>query len=164
MLMHGLDDLRYRDCPGMRETLQQWCQAEKTIAMSVGDIDRGEVLTARNDPIHQSLRLLGREKGVRENGVALTVDERRGIRHPHQFFLACRQIPSETRALYREYIPLKIIVSSVGCTHRQLLCWFTAEWLRGHLLIPARALVTQVAIHSGFAAANSDTANVSLLL
>src|ERR1700720_3622759 len=123
MLMHGLDDLRYRDCPGMRETLQQWCEAEKMIAMSMGDIDRGEVLTARNDPIHQSLRLLGREKGVRENGVALTVDERRGIRHPHQFFLACRQIPSETRALYREYIPMKIIVSSVGCTHRQLLCW-----------------------------------------
>src|SRR5437879_11470372 len=109
MLMHGLDDLRYRDCPGMRETLQQWCEAEKMIAMSVGDIDRGEVLTARNDPIHQSLRLLGREKSVRENGVALTVDERRGIRHPHQFLLAGWQIASETRALYREYIPLKIV-------------------------------------------------------
>src|SRR6202022_2979282 len=117
MLMHGLDDLRYRDCPGMRETLQQWCDAEKMIAMSMGDIDRGEVLTARNDPIHQSLRLLGSKKGVHENGVALTVDERRGICHPHQFFLAGRQIATETRTLYRKYIPMKIIVSECRLHH-----------------------------------------------
>src|ERR1700738_4956905 len=87
------------------------------IAGSVGDIDRGEILAARDDPIRQSLRLLGRKKGVHENGVALTVDERRGICHPHQFFLACWQIASETGTLYREYIPLKIIVSERHLRH-----------------------------------------------
>src|SRR5258708_10066913 len=137
MLMHGLDDLGCRDRPCARETLQKRCKAKEMIAMAVGDIDRGEVLAARDDPIQQSLRLLGREKGVHENGVALTVDERRRICHPHQFFLAGWQIATETRALYREYIPLKTIVSSVGCTHRQVL-WLVVRhsqcrsaWARG---------------------------------
>jgi hypothetical protein len=58
---------------GARVTLQKRCEAEEMIAVSVGDIDRGEVLAARVDPIQQGLRLLGREKGVHENGVALTL-------------------------------------------------------------------------------------------
>ena len=93
------------------------------IAISVGDIDLGQVLPARDDPIQQRLRLLGREKGVHENGVAFTADEGRRIRHPHQLFLAGRQIASKARTLYRKYIPSKISGSSVGCTHRHLLCW-----------------------------------------
>ncbi len=58
------------------------------IAVSVGDIDGYEVLATRDDPIQESLRLPGLKKGVHENGVALTVDKRRRIRDPHQFFLA----------------------------------------------------------------------------
>jgi hypothetical protein len=46
----------------MRKTLQQWCEAEKMIAMRVGDVNCGEVLAARDDPVQQSLRLLDREK------------------------------------------------------------------------------------------------------
>ena len=92
------------------------------IAISVGDIDLGQVLPARDDPIQQRLRLLGREKGVHENGVALTVDECRRVRHPHQRFLAGWQIASKAWALYRKYIPLKVSASSVSCTHRQVLC------------------------------------------
>src|SRR5882672_97042 len=106
--MHGLHDLGCRDGPGMRETLQQWCEAEKMIAMSVGDVNCGEVLAARDDPAQQSLRLLDREKSVHEDGVAFTVDERRRIRHPHQFFLAGWQLASEARALYRKHVPVKI--------------------------------------------------------
>src|SRR6202022_4434091 len=121
--MHGLDDLGCRDRPCARETLQKRCQAKEMIAVPVSDVNRGEVLAARDDPIQQSLRLLGREKRVHENGVALTVDECRRIRHPHQFFLAGWQIAAEARPLYRKYIPLKSSVSSVGCPHRQLLCW-----------------------------------------
>src|SRR6266404_8955679 len=71
MLMHGLDDLGCRDRPCARETLQKRCQAKEMIAVPVGDVNRGEVLAARDDPIQQSLRLLRREKGVHENGVAL---------------------------------------------------------------------------------------------
>src|ERR1700726_5177707 len=108
MLMHSLDDLGCRDRPSARETLQKRCQAKEMIAVPVGDVNRGEVLAARDDPIQQILRLLRREKGVHENGVALTGDEGRRIRHPHQFFLTGGQIAYEAWALYREHIPLKI--------------------------------------------------------
>src|ERR1700736_3252851 len=125
MLMHSLDDLGCRDRPCARETLQKRCQAKEMIAVSVGDIDRSEVLAACDDPIQQSLRLLRREKGVHENGVALTADECRRIRHPPQFFLAGWQIANEARALYREYIPLKISFRSVDCIHRRVLFWLS---------------------------------------
>src|SRR5467141_3421868 len=107
--------------PG-KSARQKRCKAEEMIAVPVGDIDRDEVLAARDDPIQQRLRLLSRKKGVHENGVALTVDECRRIRHPHQLFFAGGQIASKARALYRKHIPLKILVSCVGCTHRQVLC------------------------------------------
>jgi hypothetical protein len=91
------------------------------IAVPVGDVNGGEVLAARDDPIQQSLRLLRREKGIHENGVALAADECRRIRHPHQFFLARRQIANEARALYREYIPLKISFR----IHCRVLFWLS---------------------------------------
>ena len=69
----------------------------------------------------KSLRLVRREKGVHENGVALTADECRRIRHPHQFFLAGWQIANEARALYREYIPLKISLR----IHCRVLFWLS---------------------------------------
>src|SRR5208282_1688909 len=125
MLMHGLDDLGCRDRPCARETLQKRCQAKEMIAVPVGDVNGGEVPAARDDPIQQSLRLLRREKGVHENGVTLTADECRRIRHPHQFFLAGWQIANEARALYREYIPLKISFRSVDCIHRRVLFWLS---------------------------------------
>src|ERR1700726_1918958 len=118
--MHGLDDLGCRDCPGMRETPQQRCEAEKMIAMSVGDVNCGEVLAARDDPVQQSLRLLDCEKGVHENSVALAVDERRRIRHPHQLFLAGWQITSKAGAPYCEHIPAQASVSTFSCSHHCL--------------------------------------------
>src|ERR1700681_268138 len=121
MLMHGLDDLGCRDRPCARETLQKRCQAKEMIAVAVGDVNGGEVLAARDDPIPQSLRLLRREKGVHENGVALTADEGRRIRHPHKFFLPGWQIANEARALYRENIPLKISFR----VHCRVLFWLS---------------------------------------
>src|SRR6266404_2543409 len=93
MLMHGLDDLGCRDRPCARETLQKRCQAKEMIAVPVGDV----------------------------NGVALTADECRRICHPHQFFLAGRQIANEARTLYREYIPLKISFR----IHCRVLFWLS---------------------------------------
>src|SRR5882757_5815435 len=136
MLMHGLDDLGCRDRPCARETLQKRCQAKEMIAVPVGDVNGGEVLAARDDPIQQSLRLLRREKGVHENGVALTADECRRIRHPHQFFLAGRQIANKAGALYREYIPLKIsfrihcrVLSGCQTFAISELAWAEALWI-----------------------------------
>src|SRR6266852_1291823 len=118
--MHGLHDLGCRDCPGMRETRQQGCEAEKMIAMSVGDVDCGEVLPARDDPAQQSLRLLDREKSIHEDGISLAAYERRRICHPHQLFLTGWQITSEARARYCEYIPAQAGVSGFSCSHRGL--------------------------------------------
>src|ERR1700736_2106629 len=101
----------------MRKMLQQWCEAEKMIAMCVGDVNRGEVLTARHDPAQQSLRLLDREKSVHEDGISLAADERRRICHPHQLFLAGWQITSEVRAPYGEHIPAQAGVSGFNCHH-----------------------------------------------
>ena len=55
MLTHGLDDLGGRDRLGSRKALQERCESEEMIAVSVGDIDRGEVLAARDDPTQQGL-------------------------------------------------------------------------------------------------------------
>src|SRR5467141_3114022 len=101
----------------MRKTLQQWCEAEKMIAMCVGDVNCGEVLAARDDPAQQSLRLLDREKGVHEDSVSVAADERRRICHPHQLFLASWQITSKTRAPYCEHIPAQARVSGFNRSH-----------------------------------------------
>src|ERR1700726_1252048 len=118
--MHGLNDLGCRDCPGMRETPQQRCEAEKMIAMSVGDVNCGEVLAARDDPVQQSLRLLNCEKSVHEDSVSLAVDEGRRICHPHELFLAGWQITSKARAPYCEHIPAQAGVSGFSCSHHGL--------------------------------------------
>src|ERR1700730_15193743 len=136
MLTHGLDDLGRRDRLGARETLEKRCKAKEMIAMPVSDIDLGEVLAARDDPIQLRLRLRGRKKGVHENGVAFTVDECRQIRHPHQRFLAGWQIAAEARTLYRQYIPLKINVSERHLRHglfsslRMLMVTYRARQVR----------------------------------
>ena len=91
------------------------------IAVSVSDVDRGEILAARDDPIQQSLRLFSRQKSVHENSVALTADERRRICYPHQFFPAGWQVASEARALYRKYVPVKVSASCADCSHRHVL-------------------------------------------
>src|ERR1700750_3226872 len=90
------------------------------VAMSVGDVNCGEVLAAGDDPAQQSLRLLDREKSVHEDGISLTADERRRIRHPHQLFLAGWQITSEARAPYCEHIPAQARVSGLSSSHHGL--------------------------------------------
>src|SRR6476660_6176802 len=101
----------------MRETLQQWREAEKMIAMCVGDVNCGEVLAACDGPVQQSLRLLRREKSVHEDSVSFAVDERRRICHPHQLFLPGWQITSKARAPYCEHIPAQAGVSGSSCGH-----------------------------------------------
>src|SRR4029077_1793018 len=118
--MQGVHDLGCRDGPDMREMFQQWCEAEKMIAMCVGDVNCSEVLAARDDPVQQSLRLLDREKSVHEDGIPLAADERRRICHPHQLFLAGRQITSKARAPYGEHIPAQAAVSGFSCSHHGL--------------------------------------------
>src|ERR1700722_10721858 len=104
----------------MRKTLQQWCEAEKMIAMCVGDVNCGEVLAACDDPVQQSLRLLDREKGVHKDSVSAAVDERRRICHPHQLLLAGWHTTSKTRAFNCEHIPAQVGVSDYSRGHHRL--------------------------------------------
>jgi hypothetical protein len=43
------------------------------VAVAVGDVDRGEVLSGRLDPFYDLLRVLGGEGGVDQDRVALAV-------------------------------------------------------------------------------------------
>src|SRR5215469_1404654 len=71
----------------------------------MGDIDRGEVFAACDDPFQQRLRLPGSEKCVDENSVSLAGDEGGGVRYPHQIWIAVRQITTQAWTFYREHFP-----------------------------------------------------------
>jgi hypothetical protein len=43
------------------------------VAVSVGDINRCQVVAARRDPIYEDVRLLDGDKGVYEDGVSLEI-------------------------------------------------------------------------------------------
>jgi hypothetical protein len=51
LLVHGLDHRGRRQSPGARELFQERRKAEEMVAMSMGEIDRGEILAAGDDPI-----------------------------------------------------------------------------------------------------------------
>src|SRR6266446_3868911 len=51
---------------------------KKMVAMAVSDIDRGQVLAARRDPLHQRGSLLDRQKGIDENSQSRRPDRRGG--------------------------------------------------------------------------------------
>jgi hypothetical protein len=67
--------------------------------MAVSDIDRGQVLAARRDPLDQRRSLLDRQKGVDENGILLAEDEGGRCGHPSPLLLARRQVADEALAI-----------------------------------------------------------------
>ena len=69
------------------------------VAMAVSDIDRGQVLAARRDPLHQRGSLLDRQKGIDENSIPLAEDERRRCGHPSPLLLARRQVAGDALAV-----------------------------------------------------------------
>jgi hypothetical protein len=63
-------------CPGVREGGEERVQAEEVIAVAVRDVDRGEVLPGRPDPLLHPPRVLGGKDGVNQHRVALAADQR----------------------------------------------------------------------------------------
>src|SRR5262249_54413634 len=53
LCLHRLDNRRCRYRFRARETLNERCEAKKMIAMSMCDVDRGEVFAACDHPIEQ---------------------------------------------------------------------------------------------------------------
>src|SRR5580704_15108405 len=86
LLAHKFDNIGCRDRSGIGKTIQERSDAKEMVAVTVGDINRGEVLAARRDPIYEDVRLLDGDKCVYEDGVALARDKRRRYRRPHQLF------------------------------------------------------------------------------
>src|SRR5580693_7055970 len=77
------------------------------VAMAVSDIDRGQVLAARRDPLYQRGSLLDRQKGVDENGSPLAEDEGCRCGHPSPLLLARRQVAGDALAVCYYPVPLQ---------------------------------------------------------
>src|SRR5713226_29296 len=72
LLAHNLNHIRPRDETGTRKSRQNYTGAEEMIAVSMGSVDRRQILSARHNPIRQGARLLDRNRGVDQDGVALS--------------------------------------------------------------------------------------------
>src|ERR1700733_1446684 len=70
------DDSCGGDGSGVGERLEDRAQAEEEIAVAVGDVDRGEVLPARLDPVHDSPGVLRSEEGIDQYRVLRAADQR----------------------------------------------------------------------------------------
>src|SRR2546422_7348032 len=75
LLAHNLEYFRRRNKAGARKSLENCTGAEEMVSVAVRGVDRGQFLTARRDPIHQSLRLLDGDERVDEDRVPLAVNE-----------------------------------------------------------------------------------------
>src|SRR5580700_11517386 len=61
---HGFHYIGRCNRSRFRKAVQNRSYAKKMVPMAVSDIDRGQVLAARRDPLNQSGRLPDRQKGV----------------------------------------------------------------------------------------------------
>src|SRR5262249_786082 len=57
------------------EPLGQQSGCEPVIAVAVGDEDVGDVAILRSHPVAERLRLIDRERGVRQHGIGAPVDQ-----------------------------------------------------------------------------------------
>src|SRR5467141_206067 len=106
LLAHNLNHIRPRDKAGTWKSLQNCTGAKEMIAVAVGGVDRGQILSARHNPIRQGASLLDGNRGVDQNSVALPRNKRRRNRRPRPLFFAWRQIARDGRYAGRqEHVP-----------------------------------------------------------
>src|SRR5579863_5793057 len=104
---HGFNHIGRCHRSRFGKTIQERSDAKKMVAMAVSDIDRGQVLAARRDPLYQRGSLLDRQKGVDKNGIPLTENERRRCGHPGPLLLARRQVAGDALAVCYQNVPLQ---------------------------------------------------------
>jgi hypothetical protein len=80
LLAHEFHNIRCGHRSGIGKTIQERSDAKEMVAVTVGDINRCQVLAARRDPIYEDVRLLDGDKGVDEDGVSLARDKCRRYR------------------------------------------------------------------------------------
>src|ERR1700738_1579603 len=76
LLAHDLNHLRPRDKARTWKSLQNCTGAKEMIAVSMGGVDRRQILSTRHNPIRQGSSLLDRNRGVDQDSVALPRDKR----------------------------------------------------------------------------------------
>src|SRR5882762_3198903 len=86
LLAHNLNDLRPRDETGTWKSLQNCTGAKEMITVTMGRVDRRQILSARPNPIREGPSLLDRNRGVDQNSVALPRNKRRRNRGPRPLF------------------------------------------------------------------------------
>src|SRR5260370_2447442 len=91
----------------MGEAMPKQAYAKKMIAMAMGQVNRGQILAARHNPVRQSLRSLGGKEGIDQHSIMLAVDQRGRVGHPGQGLVAWRQLPVEAGPLGDEHRPLQ---------------------------------------------------------
>src|ERR1700730_2810615 len=90
LVMHRLDHLGGRDCFCVRKVISKQLKAEVMVAVGVSDIDCDQVLSARDNPLEQVLRVVRGKKGIDQHCIATAVDERYRVGHPCQMFFTRR--------------------------------------------------------------------------
>src|SRR6266699_2123739 len=75
LLAHNLNHFRPRDESGAWKSLQNCSGAKEMIAVAMGGVDRGQILSAGRNPIRQGARLLDGNRGVDEDSVPFPRNE-----------------------------------------------------------------------------------------
>src|SRR5713226_7036722 len=91
----------------MGEALLKQPYTQKMIAMAMGQVNRGQILAARHNPVRQSLRSFGGKEGIDQHSITFAVDQRGRVGHPRQGLVAWRQLPVEAGPLGDEHRPLQ---------------------------------------------------------
>jgi hypothetical protein len=73
------------------EPVQQKLETEKMVTVGMGDVNGCEIFAALGDPIQQLFRMLHRQEGIDEDGIAFARDEDDRVGNPSEIFLAGRK-------------------------------------------------------------------------
>ncbi len=143
LLTHEFHNIGRGHRPGIGKTIQERSDAKEMVAVTVGDINRCQVLAARRDPIYEDVRLLDGDKGVDEDGVSLARDKCRRYRRPHQLFrpgakpLPAVGMPGVTNTSQFSIMSRSVATSVISCLRQ---CDDDASAAGTLLLVKVRAL------------------------
>src|SRR6266850_1500587 len=82
LMTHGLYNVRPCHRPCMGETLLKQPYAKEMIAVPMRQVNRGQILAARYNPVRQSLRSFCGKEGIDQHSIPFAVDQRGRVGHP----------------------------------------------------------------------------------
>jgi len=73
---------------------------QKMIAMAMGQVNRGQILAARHNPVCQSLRSFGGKEGIDQHSITFAIDQRGRVGHPGPGIRSLAATPGSGRAAW----------------------------------------------------------------